>query len=733
MNLLPDRREGILLAVLVVAGLAARGVYFYQFQGNPFFDFVPKSLDQTAYHEGAAAFAGGDLLAVAPGQANLFSPLYQYFLGTIYWLFGVRLTAAWTAQFLLGVASSVLTYFIARHYFPPAVGFLAGILLSFYGANWLYEGSLYREVLIEFLGAASCLSLLRLARKPTALKTVLSAVVLSLFAQARTNDFLLVPFALVFVWKAALAKKENGGKLFAAYLAVFILTALPLLVRGHAVHGKWGLYDLGGPETLLLSNTLDYPGREYLHTETYDRFTKEFPLETAPVVRFVVKTAWEHPLEILKLYLRKVFYYFNNYEVPTTYNFYLFQEFSPALKWACVPFAFLSALGLMGFVLFRVRAGRWTLPHVFFIANLLMILPFYVSSRFRLPMVPFLALFSAYALWTAYLKFREKRWAGLSAFAICLGVLIAVLKTYPLAEGKIRITDYANVGSAYLLNSHPEDDGKGLDYLLRAWDFSRSLKPGLRDPDPVLRRLSVYHFQEAQKLYAAGGRANAISALQRSIDLDYSFPEPHHFYAVVLFNDQKYLAAFLEALQSVVLEPGSPEFHAFLGTVYSHSLEDPAWAEYHWQVARGLLKGAAAHQAPPESLERLRERLVTLARPTDAVSGPGLVQMRSALRSQIQPLIHFPFDTSLPESASRWSAIQSERYWIGLYQRLVLGEEERAAEIHYQLGLLHWRESGNERAAFYYFRKARELGVNSREFSALFEGMANRRSAAPVP
>ncbi|MBI4389003.1 MAG: hypothetical protein HY580_02390, partial [Nitrospinae bacterium] len=119
-----DRRERILLSLLVVAGLTARGIYFYQFQDNPFSDFVPKSLDQTVYHEGAAAFASGDLLAVAPGQANLFSPLYQYVLGTVYWMFGVRLTAAWTAQFLLGAASSVLTYFIARHYFPPAAAFL---------------------------------------------------------------------------------------------------------------------------------------------------------------------------------------------------------------------------------------------------------------------------------------------------------------------------------------------------------------------------------------------------------------------------------------------------------------------------------------------------------------------------------------------------------------------------------------------------------------------------------
>ncbi len=717
----------------LVAGLAARGVYFYQFQGNPFFDFVPKSLDQTVYHEGAAAFAGGDLLAVAPGQANLFSPLYQYVLGTVYWMFGVRLTAAWTAQFLLGAASSVLTYFIARHYFPPAAAFLAGILLSFYGANWLYEGSLYREVLIEFLGAASCLSLLRLARKPTAPAAVLSAAVLSLFAQARTNDFLLVPFALAFVWKSALAGKENGKKLFAAYLAVFILASLPLLVRGHAVHGKWGLYDLGGPETLLLSNTLDYPGREYIHTETYDRFAKEFPLETFSVVKFVAQTAWEHPIEILKLYLRKVFFYFNGYEVPTTYWFSLFQEFTPILKWASVPFAVLSSLGLMGFVLLRVRSGRWTLLHVFFMANLLMILPFYVSSRFRLPMVPFLALFSAYALWAGYLRFKEKRWAGLSGMAVCFCVLIAVTKAYPLPAGKIRIADYANAGSAFLLNSRPEDDVRGLGYLQRAWDFSRSLKPGLRDPGPVLRRLSVYHFQEAQKLYAAGGRAKAIEALERSIYLDYSFPEPHHFYAVVLFNDQKYLAAFLEALQSVALEPGSPEFHAFLGTVYSHSLEDPAWAEYHWQVARGLLKGAAAHQAPPESLERLRERLATLALPTDAVAEPGLARMREALRSQVQPLVFFPFDASLPEFVSRWTVAQNERYRIGLYQRLILGGEERLAEIHYQLGLLHWKGSENERAAFYYFQKARERGADSRELSSALVRMADKRSSEPDP
>ena len=103
--------------ILIIFSLIVRGLYFYQFQVNPYFDYVPDTWDQAVYYEGGKAFSSGDILARAPNHSNKFSPLYQYFLGVIFWFFGSDLQVVWGVQFILGTLSTILIYFIANFYF----------------------------------------------------------------------------------------------------------------------------------------------------------------------------------------------------------------------------------------------------------------------------------------------------------------------------------------------------------------------------------------------------------------------------------------------------------------------------------------------------------------------------------------------------------------------------------------------------------------------------------------
>jgi hypothetical protein len=106
-------------ALLLILACFIRLVYFYQFQGNPFSCHLPELWDQTLYHKGAQAFIEGDPFARAPGEPNQQSPFYQYFLGIVYFFFGVELTAAWIIQLILGVVSTFLVYAIAGRYINP--------------------------------------------------------------------------------------------------------------------------------------------------------------------------------------------------------------------------------------------------------------------------------------------------------------------------------------------------------------------------------------------------------------------------------------------------------------------------------------------------------------------------------------------------------------------------------------------------------------------------------------
>ena len=109
----------------------------------------------------------GDPFALAPGEPNQQSPFYQYFLGLIYFFFGVELTSAWIVQLILGIVSTFLVYVIAKRYMSQGSAFMAAVMFTFYGGNWFYECTLYRASLITLLILSVCLLRLRFAERPS--------------------------------------------------------------------------------------------------------------------------------------------------------------------------------------------------------------------------------------------------------------------------------------------------------------------------------------------------------------------------------------------------------------------------------------------------------------------------------------------------------------------------------------------------------------------------------------
>ncbi len=710
--------------ILLAIALLVRSIYFYQFQSNPYFAHVPKLWDQAIYHKAAQAFANGDILAVAPGIINYFAPLYQYFLGIIYWAFGVNLTAAWIAQLLLGAVSTLLVYFIGLRYFEPGVSFLASLLFTFYGVNWLYETTLFRASFITFLELMSCIYLIRFAERPGFLRMVLSSLFLALLTQSRTNYLLIVPFALFYLWKKVFLLKPAGKKMLAGYLFIFVLASAPSLAWVHAVHGSWGLYDRTGPENLLLANMVDHDPRIYGHGEGYNEIARTLPLETVPVLRYLLKTGWEHPLEFLKIYLRKIYYYFNNYEVPNAYNFYLSQDFSSLLKWVSIPFVFLSSLGGIGFVLLRKEKRSWTLLHAYFIANVLMYLPALILSRYRISIIPFLALFSAYCLWVAYPAMRQKRFFFLAMLFSCFLLLNFIAKTNPHLEGKIRQMDYINMGSTIFNNDIPEDNHKGYEYLKKASDLSRTLKPELRATSLLREVFSQYYARESIKFREQGSLQKELIALKKSLVYDYAQPVSHYQYGILSLNVEKNTRkALLESLQAIVLDPNIQEMHELSALIYKDLMNKPLWALYHLEKALNLTEGEDKGTLPKE-IKSFRATL------EDQQVLPGnLQEIESVLRNQMQPLLNFPFKIGLPYTIYAWTPKQTEEYLVALYQHLILLPETNVPMLYYQLGMIYLEKIHNAHTAFHYLREAWDSGVQFADLETVLNRMDKKRQS----
>ena len=700
-----------------------RLIYFYQFQGNPFFGHLPELWDQTLYHKGAQALVEGDPFALAPGEPNQQSPFYQYFLGLIYFFSGVELTSAWIVQLILGVVSTFLVYVIAKRYISQGSAFIAAVMFTLYGGNWFYECTLYRASLVTLLILSVCLLLLRFAERPSIGLLIGSALSLSFLTQARTNLILFVPFALVYLWKKVFSRRDMGRKWLAGYLVIFFLASLPLLVWVKQIHGNWGPYDQTGGENFYLANSPDYSVRSVVHDKKYRNLLESERLGTRPALQLILKDIAERPLDVTKVYLKKVYYYFNDYEVPTTHNYYLSSELSSVLKWGSIPFGVIATLGISGFFWSWKYWKRLTLLHAFFLGNLLAYLPFFMFSRYRLSMVPFLCIFSAFTLHMIYQRFKENDLRALSSVIISVFALGWFVKTAPLPEGKIRILDYINLSSAYLNNNKSDDDDRAYNYLERSWELSRSLPADLRNTKMIRRALSHFYFRKADFSLNKGDAVREAFALRRAIAFNFPSSPLHARYSSNLIKKGEPKKALLEALIALTITPNSFDLNLLAGKIYTNKLSHPLWGLYHFLLAKKF-----ADQPVPSSLEKSIQNLQGILNlnslPFDLQKLT--LKVRDRLAKEALSLKSFPMNPTLPVEASKWESEKLYNYRLGLHRYLLIERGVNPAFIYHQLGMLEWNFFKNDNSAFYYLEKAWDYGLRNQQLASLLNDLSEK-------
>ncbi len=698
--------------IIFLCSAAVRIVYFFQFQDNPFFDYVPRSWDQGIYYQGGLAFARGDLMAVAPILDNHFSPAYQYFLGILFLFFGEHIEVAWIGQFVLGILSTFFVYSIASHFFSRTAGLIASLFFTFYSPNWLYEGSLYRSSLIVFLELAVFRILLAAGNSRRWSLIASSAVVLGLFMQVRSNNILLFPVALYYLFYKSKAFGKIDWPQLTGFSLIVLLVCAPGLFWVKEVRGQWGLYDKSGPENLLLSNTLDHSVRTYEHNETYQEVLKSISLKTGPVLEYILETIVDHPLEFIFLYLKKTYYYFNNYEVPVTLNFYLFQEFSPILGYG-IPFAILGGLGLCGAFLLWKRKG-WTLLHTFLVTAFLIFLPFLVLSRYRLYSIPFLCMFSGYFMVSIQEWVKVKNLKALMASFLCLLVLGLLFRTESLPEGKIRIDDFANMGSAYLNNDEPEDDNLSINYYQRAHELSQTLEVSLQRPQKIKRLYHDYYLIRAKGLLEKNETKKGLNSLEKALSFDYSVSKTHYIYANELSKIGILEGALREGLEAFILNPESQEIPLLLGNLYSKLPYSPLWVVLHWEQAANNLEGSQL-KTLNNTLTQIKNQL-GLTRNNELSEKKRIIE---PLVTSLPSIIPFPSDSDIPLELKKQTPKEVLRYTVILLQRLVLFPDERKNDIHLQLGIIYWKKENRLSAAVHHLEKAWDAGSRSSILSQL--------------
>lgn len=137
--------------------------------------------DEGEYYAAAAVLADGRGLSFVDESLWVRPPLYILFLGGLFRLFGPSLLGVWVVQSLLGLASLVLLYVLARLIYPdPRSARLAVVLAALYWPFAVYARLLLTETLVITLLLGAYVALYWWARRGSTPPLAVAGVLLGL-------------------------------------------------------------------------------------------------------------------------------------------------------------------------------------------------------------------------------------------------------------------------------------------------------------------------------------------------------------------------------------------------------------------------------------------------------------------------------------------------------------------------------------------------------------------------
>ena len=252
-----------------------------------------------------------------------------------------------------------------------------------------------------------------------------AGILLGILALYRANVLLFFPAACFFLLRW---RKSGRSVLFTLLFTGGLLAAIApaalhnylaekdfLLITSNAGFNLFagnrmeasGLFEM--PEGLNFSE--DPSGRRIAERESGRE------LKSSEVSRYWMRKTLQdirgNPFRIVRLAGVKTLYFWGRAEIAQIYGLRAMRSLVPALSWPLVGFSLVGPLSIIGIFLAIRDNNRELFPAAGCVfLYYLSLLPFFITARYRLPIMPLLCLFSAYAmvcLWVAIHRHRPRR------------------------------------------------------------------------------------------------------------------------------------------------------------------------------------------------------------------------------------------------------------------------------------------------------------------------------------
>lgn len=454
---------------------------------DPFFELP--TADARLYHEWAIEIAGGNWL----GQGVFaLAPLYAYFLGAVFAVFGSGVEVAMIANALLGALSCVLVVAVGRRLFDRRVALLASAMIAADSTSIFFGGMLATANLVIPLVLLLVLAAQRAYESPSAARWFGAGLVLGLCALAWQALLLFAPYLLVWPVFSKESSASRRASWAALSLAGMLLAILPVSLRNFAVADEWTLVNTGGGISLYAGNHPNAKGG-YGMPRRYPRVVADAPVEQRQLFAEVAQQLSGRelsPSEISGFWASETLDYISarpgqwlRHEVRKFGLFWnaadLWRERSPiaerAFSWVrrlpLISFAVAGPLALLGMGILARDWRRLYLLYAVIEFHLIASLIFSVLARDRMSALPALYLFASAAACWLWDLLRSRRPRTLAMGLVALGSA-AWLVHLPLSRENFAMA-YYRLGDRF---AQLEQWDAAIEY------FGRSLN---RDPGAI--------------------------------------------------------------------------------------------------------------------------------------------------------------------------------------------------------------------------------------------------------
>jgi tetratricopeptide (TPR) repeat protein len=554
--------------LLIAIALIPRLIALFDLTDSPV--FLQPVLDEETYHQTALQIASGDVIG---SRAFWQAPLYPYFLGLIYAVVGVNIFAAKLIQILLSAINCYLLFRLSERVFDRRVAWLAFGIAVFFGPFIFFATSLLAPTLINLLTLAALLLLTSYSEDRSNIKILLAGFLLGLAQIGHGMMVAFVPFVVLWMLLSDhnIARIRNAlpavGLLLAGFISVVIVTA----VRNYAVEDELVLVSANFGANFYLGNHPNYdsttairPGLEW------DEFIQEAASEGAVTPgqssSYFSDKAWSNiandPVAFIGLLFKKAHLLLAGDEIKRNIDIYHFGGYSLLLQmltWQSIlkfPTGLILPLAITWVLVWPFTKGSMSTSRalllMFALSQAAAILLFFVSTRYRLPIMIPATIFASALIWQCIDLVKSREFLKLGYVAVPL-IGMTVCCNLPRYDRSNR--DLAeNAFYEGLATSRAGD----LEGALRKYEEALSLRP---DYPMALYNISLIHRR-------LGHEQEAQDALDELVTRNPNSFMAHLIAGKARLDNGNFAAAESELKSALRINPRSAEALVNLGHLY---------------------------------------------------------------------------------------------------------------------------------------------------------------------